>query len=1412
MKGMIHMILPVLLALVIFVSQPVTTLAAEELYPYQLYEAQYYAQHFEETLDLESGSYARNFYNALSGDGSFMATIQAWEAIHIATDPSYSLESGMITLRDFYRTVLFDLLCIQTSMDDVSEYADGLYNSVTNDYNKLLVDCTSLVLAEHKLTAEDVKAMQLTEDQAGTLMESSGLADAAEDADKLFMLLRGCKSIYDGIELTAKYCAIHKLNDGTREVLEYIGNDPDNEYELRMAALDLVECFQGGYEQAVQALSNGTSLAVQGLAGTFVDKAWDTLVMKIPGAAQVFVAAKGVRCLVNLFGDADAKVKAFYQIKASVLCEDALRRAMDAGKDAFCVGMTGDNAMIYLRAVRMFESTVLLGFDYSVEMLRTIEGSFQGIILGNSDDAAALIAQIKSLKTSRENIFIGFDDLLDKNYVLEHGTVYEDLLEAIQTDYPSEFGYAFNEDGKTIVVCDYFGTDGDLRIPEIIDGYVVTRVYLQRDVDVSIVTSVRIPKTVKHLDSLAFYGFVNLTSVTLFDGTDIGAVAFKNCKSLRTVSGWVGSVEAEAFRGCTNLQSITFAGSAAFIDSAAFAGCDSLTAVTIPGSVASIGEDAFSDCGSLTSLTIGDGVEEIGESAFWNCDALTSVTIPGSVQTIGYRAFEYCSSLTEITLPEGLTALGYMAFRCTGLVSVTLPNSLSTLNTAFKDNRNLQEIHISEGVTQISCYAFDGCDNLRAIWVDEENPVYADIDGLLCSKDKTELILAPEGIWGICFVPEGITVIDEYAFQRCESLKALVLPDSVTSIDTWAFGYCFALESVTFGQGLTEIGEYAFFSDPLTELVFPAALPGLEIGYEAFGYCVMVSVELPEGTSEIGSGAFAYCSSLASVAIPESATYVAGDAFGGCGSLTDIYYMGSQEQWNACCQDSYGFLKGVTVHCNWVPTCDHAYVADVIAPTCTEDGYTLRFCELCGTASVGDYTAALGHSYVGVVCERCGVNASGSCGEDTTWILDSQGVVTVSGTGSIADYDVGEAPWFAYDVAITKVIFKEGVTYVGECAFYDCPMLTTVEVPVSVTTFAYDAFGNCPALAEVYYGGTQEQWQWIGFYYGNEVLLTAQVHYVQVKPTVQPLGAGLAFKDEIQYNAYFTVSNPSNVEITEMGLLTWASQIDGTVENAENVLPGAVEEGDILKVRSQPIPAKNMGDTVYMKVYLKLADGTYVYSELLNYSAKVYAMNMLDNEKADASTKALCVAMLNYGAEAQSYFGYRTDALMNADLTAEQQALVSGYNEDMIPSLNSAETDIVCTGGFKSMSASVNFGGALGINYIFKPAKAMDGEMKLYVWTSADEALTFENASQVLTMEERAGMYTARVGTIAARNAGNTVYVCGVYESDGVQYTTGVLTYSVSAYCKALANTSGAFQPMTQAAAVYAYYANICLN
>ena len=323
-------------------------------------------------------------------------------------------------------------------------------------------------------------------------------------------------------------------------------------------------------------------------------------------------------------------------------------------------------------------------------------------------------------------------------------------------------------------------------------------------------------------------------------------------------------------------------------------------------------------------------------------------------------------------------------------------------------------------------------------------------------------------------------------------------------------------------------------------------------------------------------------------------------------------------------------------------------------------------------------------------------------------------------------------------------------------------------------------------------------------------------------PTISLYGATLSFKDEIYYKVLFKVDNPCDVQIAEMGLLTWTSETDGTVENAEYVISGWEDySASYLTVRSQAISAKKMGDDLYFKVYLKLADGTYVYSGLESYNAKTYAMNKLNNSNSSDELKALCVALLNYGAAAQEYFEYNLDSFINDDVTMRQQRLVDSYCADMLDDVAATIPGKVAalpasTDAFTTMTASVNFGGAFGVNYLFAPAYEMDGDMTLYVWDEATydsvTTLTTSNASQVITMTDTGETFYGRVPGISAKNVDDTIYVCGVYESDGVTYRTGVLTYSPGAYCESLASSEGEGQYLAEATAVYCYYAKLYLS
>ncbi|NBQ26122.1 MAG: leucine-rich repeat domain-containing protein, partial [Verrucomicrobia bacterium] len=129
--------------------------------------------------------------------------------------------------------------------------------------------------------------------------------------------------------------------------------------------------------------------------------------------------------------------------------------------------------------------------------------------------------------------------------------------------------------------------------------------------------------------------------------------AFSGCSSLTsiTIPDSVTSIGEQAFAECSNLTSITIPEGVTWIGFKAFYRCWRLTSIALPDSVTSIGETAFSGCSKLTSIAIPEGVTSIGGGAFNNCSSLTAITIPDSVTSMGDNAFWDCSSLPSITIP-----------------------------------------------------------------------------------------------------------------------------------------------------------------------------------------------------------------------------------------------------------------------------------------------------------------------------------------------------------------------------------------------------------------------------------------------------------------------------------------------------------------------------------------------------------------------------------------------------------------------------------------------------------------------------------------------------------------------------------------------------------------------------------------
>jgi hypothetical protein len=261
-----------------------------------------------------------------------------------------------------------------------------------------------------------------------------------------------------------------------------------------------------------------------------------------------------------------------------------------------------------------------------------------------------------------------------------------------------------------------------------------------------------------------------------------------------------------------------------------------------------------------------------------------------------------------------------------------------------------------------------------------------------------------------------------------------------------------------------------------------------------------------------------------------------------------------------------------------------------------------------------------------------------------------------------------------------------------------------------------------------------------------------------------------------------------------------------------NVISGYTTAGSNYIVHSNGIPAKNLGDALYFKVYAKLSDGTYAYSDIAGYNAVAYANTILNSASSSAKAKALVVAMLNYGAAAQVYFDYNADNLMNAKLTAEQQALVEAYNESMINAVPNADASKVGifthNGGYNKLYPTVSFQGAFAINYYFGTVKTPDAAPTFYYWDSATynsvSELTPENATGTIAMTADGSLWTAAIEGIAAKSIDDTYYIAGIYYVGENRYTSPVISYSLGNYCKTVAASGEAFGAAT---AVYGYYA-----
>ncbi len=203
-------------------------------------------------------------------------------------------------------------------------------------------------------------------------------------------------------------------------------------------------------------------------------------------------------------------------------------------------------------------------------------------------------------------------------------------------------------------------------------------------------------------------------------------------------------------------------------------------------------------------------------------------------------------------------------------------------------------------------------------------------------------------------------------------ITSYTIPYGVSIIDKRAFAFCSNLKNVTIPNGVLKIREEAFFEcSRLTELIIPDSVTTIE--KYAFNDCnSLIKIKIGNGVKVLSYAMLSSCDNLESVVIPTSVTLIEQYAFSDCFNITDVYYTGTEKQWNEITIDWYNdCLLNTTIHFNYIEHvhCFGAWTT-MIFPSCTTMGKQSRSCS-CGEIEYKSIPA-IGHVYINGVCNTCG--------------------------------------------------------------------------------------------------------------------------------------------------------------------------------------------------------------------------------------------------------------------------------------------------------------------------------------------------------------------------------------------------------------------------------------------------------
>ena len=608
----------------------------------------------------------------------------------------------------------------------------------------------------------------------------------------------------------------------------------------------------------------------------------------------------------------------------------------------------------------------------------------------------------------------------------------------------------------------------------------------------------------------------DVKKVVIEDGvTSIGELAFYKCSSLTniTIPDSVTCIEYAAFHGCSSLSSITIPNSVTSIGIYAFVVCSSLTSITIPDGVTSIGYGAFSDCSSLKTISLScksslkksDFGEQADLVSYTNQHLLTKTAAKAATCTESgnkeYWTCEHCGKyfLSDDTNPATATAVELSE---TVIPALNHKNAIirnasepNGTNPGYSGDRYCPDCDtvFEKGYTywnedNLTWKLYeDGTLNISGKGAMKNYNYYDNPSPASQKKDSVKKVV----------IEDGVTSIGNSAFDSCSNLTSITIPDSVSSIGNFVFYGCSSLTSITLSNNITNIGNSAFAGcSSLTSITIPDRVTSIE-KYAFYNCSGLTSITIPDSVTSIGESAFRNCTSLTSITIPDGVTSIGNSAFEDCSSLKTIslscksslkksdfgkqadlvsytsHTLNKTEAKAATCTENGNKEYWTCEHCKkyflsddanpetakaveqsecMIPAIQHknAIIQNASEPTETAPGYSGdRYCPDCDTIVEKGYTY---------------------WNEDNlTWKLYADGTLNISGAGAMKDYDYDNNPSPASQKkdSVKKVVIEDGVTSIGNSAFFYCTSLTSITIPNSVTSIEPYAFYNCNSLTSI---------------------------------------------------------------------------------------------------------------------------------------------------------------------------------------------------------------------------------------------------------------------------------------------------------------------------------------------------------